>query len=67
VKYDHYTKYNVAHHPFSIRKRGGWFILKDVHAANFRMRRLATPRYNYNQLMYRLDLVDRGCFAGAGL
>jgi len=58
VKYDHYTFYNVAHHPFFDQENGRLIYFEGTYTREFSDAPAATPRYNYNQLMYRLDLAD---------
>jgi len=58
VKYDHYTMYNVAHHPFFDQENGRLIYFEGTYTREFSDAPLPTPRYNYNQLMYRLDLND---------
>jgi hypothetical protein len=58
VKYDHYTFYNVAHHPFFDSENGRVIYFEGTYTREFSDAPVATPRYNYNQLMYRLDLSD---------
>jgi len=58
VKYDHYTMYNVAHHPFFDQENGRVIYFEGTYTREFSDAPAATPRYNYNQLMYRLDLAD---------
>jgi hypothetical protein len=58
VKYDHYTMYNVAHHPFFDQENGRLIYFEGTYTREFSDAPVATPRYNYNQLMYRLDLED---------
>jgi hypothetical protein len=58
VKYDHYTMYNVALHPFFNQENGRLIYFEGTYTKEFSDAPIATPRYNYNQLMYRLDLSD---------
>jgi len=58
VKYDHYTMYNVAHHAFFDQENGRLIYFEGSYTREFSDAPVATPRYNYNQLMYRLDLAD---------
>jgi hypothetical protein len=58
VKYDHYTMYNVAHHAFFDQENGRVIYFEGTYTREFSDAPVATPRYNYNQLMYRLDLAD---------
>jgi hypothetical protein len=58
AKYDHYTFYNVAHHAFFDQENGRLIYFEGTYTREFSDAPAATPRYNYNQLMYRLDLAD---------
>jgi hypothetical protein len=58
VKYDHYAFYNVAQHPFFDQENGRLIYFEGTYTREFSDAPAATPRYNYNQLMYRLDLDD---------
>jgi hypothetical protein len=58
VKFDHYTMYNVAHHPFFDQENGRLIYFEGTYTREFSDAPVATPRYNYNQLMHRLDLAD---------
>ena len=58
MKYDHYTMYNVAHHSFFDQENGRVIYFEGTYTREFSDAPVATPRYNYNQLMYRLDLAD---------
>nr|WP_255654251.1 DUF4185 domain-containing protein [Cohnella sp. REN36] len=57
VTHDNYTFYNVAHHPF-FDKDGGRVLYFEGTYTNTFTSHVPTPRYNYNQLMYKLDLAD---------
>ena len=50
-----YSFYNVAHHPF-FDKQGGRIIFFEGTYTNWLSLSAPTPRYNYNQIMYTLDL-----------
>jgi len=50
--------YNVAHHPFFDQEKGRLIYFEGTYTREFSDAPAATPRYNYNQLMYRLDLSD---------
>jgi hypothetical protein len=58
AKYDHYTFYNVAHHRFFDQDNGRLIYFEGTYTREFSDAPVATPRYNYNQLMYQLDLSD---------
>jgi hypothetical protein len=53
-----YSFYNPCHHPFFDQVAGRVIYFEGTYTAAFSSARQATPRYDYNQLMYRLDLSD---------
>ncbi len=55
VTHDNYSFYNPAHHPF-FDEDGGRVIYFEGTYANFLTDAPATPRYDYNQILYRLRL-----------
>ncbi|MTW87675.1 hypothetical protein F3157_18835 [Virgibacillus dakarensis] len=57
MTHDNYTFYNVAHHEF-FDKDGGRFIYFEGTYTNTFTDNVPTPRYNYNQMMYKLDLAN---------
>lgn len=48
--------YNVCHHPFWDQKKGQVIFFEGTFTADFSGNPYKTPRYNYNQILYRLDL-----------
>jgi len=58
VTHDHYSFYNPAHHPFFDQEEGRIIYFEGTYASAFSGREEPTPRYDYNQIMYRLDLGD---------
>lgn len=56
--HDHYTFYNPTQHPFFDRNGGRTVYFEGTYTDTFSDVKDVTPRYNYNQLMYRLDLSD---------
>lgn len=58
ARHEHYTFYNVAHHPFFDQAAGRVIYFEGTYTAAFSDAPTPTPRYDYNQLMYRLDLDD---------
>jgi hypothetical protein len=58
VHHDHYNFYNVATHPFLNQEDGRVIYLEGTYTTSFTDAKVPTPRYNYNQLMYRLRLDD---------
>ncbi len=58
VTHSHYTFYNPVQHPFFDQGKGRWVYFEGTYANTFSGNPVATPRYDYNQMMYRLDLDD---------
>lgn len=57
VTHNNYSFYNIRHHPF-FDANGGRKIFFEGTYTTFLTSSAPTPRYNYNQVMYRLDLDD---------
>lgn len=58
VTHDDYTFYNVTHHPFFDTDGGRRIYFEGTYTASFSGSDVKTPRYDYNQIMYALDLDD---------
>jgi len=58
VTHDRYTFYNPALHPFFDQDGGRLVYFEATYTAEFSGNPRKTPRYDYNQIMYRLDLAD---------
>jgi hypothetical protein len=58
VTHDRYTFYNPAHHPFFDQQGGRIIYFEGTYASTFSGNPDQTPWYDYNQIMYRLDLAD---------
>ena len=59
VTHDRYSFYNPVQHPFFEQEGGRLIYFEGTYATTFsRPDKEATPRYDYNQVMYRLDLSD---------
>lgn len=58
VTHDRYTFYNPVHHPFLDEAGGQILYFEGTYTAEFSGNTHLTPRYNYNQILYRLDLAD---------
>ncbi len=56
VTHDRYSFYNVCHHPFLDRDNGRIINFEGTYTAEFSGNPVRTPRYDYNQVLYRLDL-----------
>lgn len=58
VTHDRYSFYNPRHHPFFDQQGGRVIYFEGTYTATFSGNNDPTPRYDYNQVMYRLDLSD---------
>ncbi|HEX8911638.1 MAG TPA: hypothetical protein VF796_04710 [Humisphaera sp.] len=58
VTHDRYSFYNPCHHAFLDRDGGRTIHFEGTYAATFSRQGDETPRYDYNQVMYKLDLDD---------
>jgi hypothetical protein len=56
--HDHYSFYGPAQHPFFDQDGGRLIYFEGSYASTFSGNNHPTPRYDYNQMMYRLDLAD---------
>lgn len=58
VTHDKYSFYNVVHHDF-LDSSGGRFVhFEGTYTMSFSGAKCPTPWYDYNQILYRLDLND---------
>ena len=58
VTHEKYSFYNPRHHPFFDQDGGRFIYFEGTYADLFSGAPFKTPRYDYNQMMYRLDLND---------
>ncbi len=58
VTHDDYSLYNVAQHEFLAGAKGRQVYFEGTYTRTFSGAKTPTPRYDYNQVMYRLDLDD---------
>lgn len=56
--HDRYSFYNPTQHVFFDEEGGRVVYFEGTYAETFSGAPFATPRYDYNQVMYRLDLAD---------
>ncbi len=56
VSHEHYTFYNPTLHPMLINDGGRRIYFEGTYTKTFSDAPAATPRYDYNQIMYELDL-----------
>lgn len=57
VTHDDYSFYNPKQHPYFAQEGGRIIYFEGTYSSRFAKGR-PTPRYDYNQIMYRLDLDD---------
>jgi hypothetical protein len=58
VTHDKYSFYNPKHHPQFDQEGGRYIYFEGTYTHTFSGNEQRTPRYDYNQIMYRLDLAD---------
>jgi hypothetical protein len=58
VTHDQYSFYNVAQRSFFDEAGGRIIYFEGTYTMMFSGSEIPTPRYNYNQIMYRLDLSN---------
>ena len=58
LTHDNYTFYNPRIHPELTPDDASFIVFEGTYTAEFADRPQPTPRYNYNQILYRLDLDD---------
>jgi hypothetical protein len=58
VTHDRYSFYNPRHHPEFDQQGGRVIYFEGTYTHTFSGNPEPTPRYDYNQVMYRLDLAD---------
>jgi hypothetical protein len=59
VTHDSYSFYNPKQHPMFDQDGGRLIYFEGTYTHTFSGNDNPTPRYDYNQVMYRLDLADR--------
>jgi hypothetical protein len=57
--HDKYSFYNPKQHPMFDKDGGRTIFFEGTYTTTFSGNNNPTPRYDYNQVMYRLDLSDR--------
>jgi hypothetical protein len=58
IEHDDYNFYNVVTHAFFNKDGGREIYVEGTYTSAFSGAMEKTPRYNYNQMMYRLQLDD---------
>jgi hypothetical protein len=56
--HEHYSLYNPVHHAFLDQQGGRVIYFEGTYSNTFSGNDYPTPLYDYNQIMYRLDLSD---------
>jgi hypothetical protein len=59
VTHDKYSFYNPKQHPYFDQDGGRIIYFEGTYTHTFSGNEHKTPRYDYNQIMYRLDLADQ--------
>ncbi len=57
VTHDRYSFYNPKQHPMLAQQDGRFIYFEGTYTKMFSGNPTSTPRYDYNQVMYRLDLA----------
>ena len=60
VTHKNYSFYNPKQHPFFDKHGGRVIFFEGTYTTMFSGNDEPTPRYNYNQVMYKLDLSHPG-------
>lgn len=58
LTHDNYTFYNPSLHPEFTPENSPVLLFEGTYTSTFARNPLKTPRYDYNQILYRLDLED---------
>ncbi len=58
LSHDNYTFYNPRLHPTATQDDSPWLYFEGTYTAEFANHAQPTPLYDYNQILYRLDLRD---------
>src|SRR5260370_10626040 len=58
VTHDNYSFYNPKQHPMFDKDNGRVIFFEGTYSTSFSSAPTATPRYDYNQIMYKLHLAD---------
>jgi hypothetical protein len=59
VTHDRYSFYNPKQHPYFSQEQGRYLYFEGTYTTTFSGQSHKTPRYDYNQIMYLLDLADK--------
>ena len=58
ITHDKYSFYNPKHHPMFDHRNGRIIYLEGTYTTTFSGNNVKTPGYDYNQIMYKLNLED---------
>jgi len=58
VTHNKYSFYNAIQHPHFAKDNGRIIFFEGTYTKSFSGNEISTPRYEYNQIMYKLDLGD---------
>lgn len=58
LSHDNYTFYNPRLHVEFTPEGSSWLFFEGTYTAEFANKPMPTPRHNYNQILYRLDLNE---------
>lgn len=58
LTHEKYSFYNPKHHAYFDQEGGRLIYFEGTYTHSFSGNTIQTPRYDYNQMMYRLDLAD---------
>jgi hypothetical protein len=58
VTHDKYSFYNPKQHPMFAKENGRVLFFEGTYTTTFSGNPNPTPRYDYNQILYKLDLAD---------
>ena len=58
LSHENYTFYNPRLHPEFTPEDSPILLFEGTYTAEFADRPAITPRFNYNQILYRIDLND---------
>jgi hypothetical protein len=58
VTHDKYSFYNPKQHPMFAKENGRVLFFEGTYTSSFSGNPNPTPRYDYNQILYKLDLAD---------
>jgi hypothetical protein len=66
LTHDRYSFYNPKQHPYFDQEGGRIIYFEGTYTHTFSGNDAQTPRYDYNQIMYQLDLADERLKLGGG-